>query len=144
MVAVVAVLLAGAGSAAFAGEPAKGPPVRTKQYEIELRVCQGDPLGSQAEGNVQILTRTAVMTLEGQTAQVQVGPGPLAPDGLGKDVGSVSLQVVPVSEKDGTIRLELGCSLSERTEPTNRGRPVREVSAHAKRDVAPGELFRMR
>jgi len=136
---VAAAFLTAIGSVAFAGEPAK-----TKQFVIEVCLYHGDPLGSKAEGNLEILSHPRLVTMDGQAASCMVGQKVTALETDGCDFVGTSFNVRPFARKDGVIRVELGCNVSEIVEQSEYHLETRTLAARRMVDVRVGETFKMR
>jgi hypothetical protein len=136
---VMVLAFVGFGSAAFSAEPTK-----TNQYLIELRVCHGDPLGSKADGNLDILSHPTIITVEGEAAQCMIGQKLTGIDADSPDFAGVSLKVRPVGQKDGAIHMEIGCKVSEVVEESEFHIETRVVCARRTLNVNMGETFKMR
>jgi type II secretory pathway component GspD/PulD (secretin) len=115
---------------------------KVKQYLIEVKVCRGDPLGTK--NTIEVLSRPAMMVLEGQPAKVMIGQTLVGFDSVTEDFVGVAIHCRPISEKDGTIRLEIGCQVAELVEQTNDHREIRVLSGRQNREVGRGETFKMR
>jgi hypothetical protein len=138
IIVAMAVALAGLGSV-LSAEPA-----RTKQYVIEIRVCQGDPLGSKAEGNLEILSHPTIGTVEGEAAQCMIGQKLAGVDANDPDFAGIAINVRPVGQKDGAVRLAIGCKVSDVVEQSEFHMETRVLSARRILDVRVGETFKMR
>jgi hypothetical protein len=136
---VAAALLTTFGSVALAGEPAM-----TKQFVIEVCLYHGDPLGSKTECNLEILSHPRLVTMDGQAASCMVGQKVTALETDGCDFVGTSFNVRPVARKDGVIRVELGCKVSEIVEQSEFHLETRTLGARRIINVRLGETFKMR
>lgn len=128
-------------------------PVAPQQYQIKVSVCDGDPLGSKAEGTVQVLAGPNLACLNGQSATFQCGGShmPKTPDGRVYAVPfGLGLKFTTNAQKDGTIRLDCEVTYSKKNDTLgiqvgNTLVPgiTSEVSTFV-RVVKPGEKIRVR
>ena len=94
------------------GEQKSAP---AKQLRINLRLLEGDPLGSVEAGTVEVLSQPQIITLEKQEASMSVGQEILVPsdDGRGEVAQyGVKIAIKPGAIKDGKARLDITASHS--------------------------------
>ncbi|HJZ58493.1 MAG TPA: hypothetical protein VKE74_26360 [Gemmataceae bacterium] len=80
------------------------------QFHITATVFKGDPLGSRAEGTVEVLSRPQIQVLPGQTGCVQVGgqvPVLRGTQAIEYNPTGLRLKVTPQPRPDGTVLLDL-------------------------------------
>jgi hypothetical protein len=78
------------------------------QYVIQVTVWKGDPLGSKAEGTVEVLARPQLVVCDRQTGFVQVGEqvAVTRPDGRPRfEFSGLTLKLTPAVQSDGTVVL---------------------------------------
>lgn len=116
---------------------------KQKQYVIEVRVCQGDPLGDQRD--IDVLARPTLMVPDGQPGLVNIGRtlARLDPD-TEDDFAGISLSCCARGVKDGNIRLEFSLRIAELVSETKDFREMRSWSARGRREVRHGETTRLR
>jgi hypothetical protein len=138
---VVLVMIAAAGG--LTDQP--GP----RQVRFDVRVCQGDPLGSRAEGTVKYIAEPSVVSSSGRSAVFRTGGavGVLDPDGRpGQEWVGAAVELLPICQPGGTIWV--GVNATHRWENAVQGQPGRptftEQGCRQARFVTPGETFRFR
>ena len=132
------------GSAGSPNEPAKTMPAKVKQYNIQLRVCQGDPLGSKQGGDVHTLSQPTMLTLEGKHGKAMAGQILPGYDPNSDEMVGVFLHVLPISEEDGTVKLEIGCRIIELVEKQEDRLEMRGFSVRETRTIERGETMKLR
>jgi hypothetical protein len=125
-----------------------------KQYRIEARLCQGDPLGSRQAGTVKYLAEPVLVTSSGRGASFWSG-GQIpvrGPDGkLSYEPVGTRVEVLPLGYPDGRVRVELNITRRE----VNLGLGVKTAAGEVVPGfteqqwrvawmAAPGEPFRFR
>lgn len=123
---------------AAADDPAPKPRV----FYFDLALKRGDPLGHPRDGTVEILTRPQVMTAEKQEARVLIGQSFFV-GGDYLDVGS-TIAILPEATAAGKLRLRLTVELSELVASGDDHATVRADRYLCVREVAAGELVRIR
>ncbi|MBX9584591.1 MAG: type II and III secretion system protein [Gemmataceae bacterium] len=87
-----------------------------QQYHIALTVYQGDPLGSEADGTLRVVSQPQVVVTAGSFGMVRCGqdvPVP-KPDGtVAADWAGVRLEVVPAAAPGGRVRVDLTAQVRE-------------------------------
>ncbi|MBX9623150.1 MAG: type II and III secretion system protein [Gemmataceae bacterium] len=83
-----------------------------QQYRIDMVVYQGDPLGSKAAGNLDILSRPILQVCLGQTGTVQVGQDFAFPATVVGEVPNtrpvgVAVRVTPRPAPGGAVLLRM-------------------------------------
>lgn len=113
------------------------------QYQVDIRVCTGDPLGSRAAGTLKVLSEPRLMVVEGQAGLVRSGgQALLEPDGEAVSVG-VELKVVVLSMTGETARVRIE-GANTTLEGVEKERSVKTVRSIATRDLKAGETTRIR
>jgi hypothetical protein len=139
------VLAAAVGLALLGTAGAAGPAPKERQYQIDLRLLQGDPLGSPEKGTAEVLTQPALQVAENQEGMVFIGQRVTA-DGKRLDAGC-SFRVVAASAAGGKVRLRVTVEATEVVEnPADRQPAVRTVVERTTftREAKPGETLRVR
>jgi Bacterial type II/III secretion system short domain len=111
---------------------------KVKHFVIEVRVCQGDPLGGK--GDITVLSRPTLMVSEGQPGMVSVRT---ALDGFDDFVG-IAVRCRATRAKDGAIRVEIFATIAELMDQSKERHEIRSCSARQERDLRHGETFNMR
>jgi hypothetical protein len=111
---------------------------KVKQFVIEVRVCQGDPLGDKSD--ITVLSRPTLMVIQGQPGMVSVRT---ALDGFDDFVG-ISVHVRATSAKDGEIRVEVAARIAELVHQSKDRHEIRSWSSRQVREVRHGETLKMR
>jgi general secretion pathway protein D len=87
------------------------------QVVIQMAVFKGDPLGSRDEGTLKCLSAPKIVTLDGQTAYVQIGGQVAIPEpGSGRvtyQPTGVTLKLTPKVQPEGTVLLRLESQITE-------------------------------
>jgi hypothetical protein len=144
LAAVAAMVL---GGPAVGDNKAAGP----RQLRFELRVCEGDPLGSQEDGTMLIRSQLQVITLENQPFSTFVG-GQIAVQVAEKRVHfrpvGQEIKCKPSAIKGGEIQLDLTYERSSVGGQVNLGDQMvpafNVISLQTRKVVKVGELVRLR
>jgi hypothetical protein len=142
--AVVMVLSLAAG--VHAAVPAAAP---AKQFRIEVKAYQGDPLGTRADGTVRCLVDAVVVTRSGSSAALLAGgQTPVQrPDGkLVFEETGLRTEILPLAYSNGVVWAEVSTTLrAVNVGLGNAGMPgFTEQNQRVARVVTPGEAFRVR
>src|SRR5438552_1231273 len=92
------------------GTSARAEAIPPVQCMIQVTVWKGDPLGSKAEGNVEVLSRPQVMVSDRQTGFVQVGEQVPVQGPGGKttfEFAGLALKLTPAVQPDGTVLVRM-------------------------------------
>src|SRR3954468_22728896 len=126
-----------------------GASVEPVQYQIDVKLFTGDPLGSRAEGTVKHLAEPRIVTRSGERASFRSGgevavkhpAGTLVLEPIG-----TSVEVLPTARPDGTILMDLGTTFrTVNARPGATGVPgFTERSVRLNRLARPGETFKVR
>jgi hypothetical protein len=138
LAAVVGLAVLGPGRAADAG-------AEVRQFVIDFRLLQGDPLGSPEKGTAQVLTQPSMRLLEMQEGRMFVGAR-VKVDGKRLDVG-YSFRAVAASAPGGKVRLRVTVEATDVVEnPADRQPVVRTVVERTTfhREAKLGEMLRVR
>jgi hypothetical protein len=125
-----------------------------RQYRVEVRLCQGDPLGSRAEGTVKHLAEPVLITTSGRGVNFwSGGQVPVrGPDGkVAYEPVGTRVEILPLGYPDGRVWVELNITHRE----VNVGLGIKtatgevvpgftEQATRTARFVTPGEPFRLR
>ena len=104
-------------------------------YLIEIKYVDYDP-----NGRVKVLSQPAVMTLEGQQAEVRVGQEVMSPTGTEKLVVGRMLRVTPL-RKDGKLFLDAEMVLSDIRKQSDDCLQTTFTGFHAIQAVESGKKF---
>jgi hypothetical protein len=124
---------------------AADPAAKGRRFQIDLRLLQGDPLGSPEEGTAEVLTQPSLHLVENQEGRVFTGQR-VKVDGKWLDVGR-SFRAVAASAAGGKVRLRIRAQAAGVVEdPTTRQQAVRtEVERTTfTREAKLGETLRVR
>ena len=113
--------------------------VQPRQYQIEVAVLSGDPLGSRAEGTIKSLAEPVIASLNGQQANFLLGSG-LPANGEKRAQVGIEAKLTVTAQPDGTARLDHKFALHQR-DPNGR---LRTDSREASQAVKFGEKIRVR
>jgi hypothetical protein len=117
-----------------------GPPVE-KQYQIDFKVLQGDPLGSLEEGTLKIVAEPTIVTLEKQAASFQSG-GVVKIDGDDVQTGLTG-KFTPEGAAGGTIRLSACFNYTQILSEKENSLQLQTNQAHFVRTVKSGQVVRL-
>jgi hypothetical protein len=137
---VVAVaLIIGGGSASTQGNPIPAGP---RQFQIDVSLLQGDPLGSREAGTIVALSRPTLRALEKQEACVHVAQ---LVDVVGESVGvGYRLRLVVEPAAEGKVRMRVFVELTtvaDKRDDQGRVRVDRNIYV---REARLGETLRLR
>lgn len=133
------------GLAVLGPAGAAEPGVKVPLFIIDLRLLQGDPLGSPEKGTAEVLTQPSVHLLEMQEARTFTGQR-VKVDGERVDVGN-SFRVVAASAPGGKVRLRVTVESTDVVyNPADRQPVVRTVVERTTftREAKLGETLRVR
>lgn len=142
VLALAAILVVGSTTPAGGDRPAVG-----RQIQFNLRVFQGDPLGSREAGTLKLLAEPCLVTREGYTCTFATGGEIAVPTATGGvELVTIGLQVEgkPGAVKHGKVYLDL--TLSETARAENAGERLR-FDTHSTRTITTvklGETFKLR
>lgn len=123
--------------------------VPAKEFLIDVRVCQGDPLGSREAGTIRYLAEPKVVTRSGRPAFFMAG-GHTPINGAGgklvfEETG-VRTEILPIAYSNGVVWAEVSTTL--RAVSVGLGNAempgFTEQTRRESRVVSPGETFRIR
>ena len=81
-------------------------PAKPREFRVEVAFCEGDPLGSVADGNVKRRVEAAVVVRDGRPAFTQEGTHVAfkGADGKAQKVWvGTRIEVIPVTQRDGKL-----------------------------------------
>jgi hypothetical protein len=111
--------------------------------QIDIVLCQGDPLGSRVEGTLKYLAEPRIVVEAGRPACFVTGWSPLD-DELDPKRPRTRIDLVATSDSKGKLRVEVKAAQGEtRARLPGQSRFV-EQTPGLSRLVAPGEKFRFR
>jgi pilus assembly protein CpaC len=89
--------------------------VNPPQLQIDVLVCQGDPLGSRAEGTVKYLAEPRIVTQSGRSAMFRTGASVLDPAGDRRSAEWVGTTVdfLPIAYPNGKVWVEVNATHRE-------------------------------
>jgi hypothetical protein len=135
--AIVALGLVPASATVSTGDTPK-----EKQYQIDVKVLEGDPLGSREEGTVHPLAQPCIVAVEKQEANVLVGQT-VKLDGE-EILAGVQIKIIPDRGKEGTIRLNMVFKCTEIVSEKEDSLLLQSNEARYFRTVKPGEVLRLK
>ncbi len=139
------VLAVVAGLALLGTAGAADPAAGGRRFQIDLRLLQGDPLGSPEKGTAEVLTQPSLHLVENEEGRAFTGQR-VKVDGKWLDVGR-SFRAVAASAAGGKVRLRVTVEAAGVAfDPTTRQLAVRtEVERNTfTREAKPGETLRVR
>jgi hypothetical protein len=142
LLAALAVALVGPGPS-IAGDPLAAP----KTLQFNIRVYEGDPLGTPESGTLKVLADTRLVTLENRPASLVMGGElPLARDG--KNIEYVqfgrTLECKPVMARDGKVHVDVNFSNTTVAANTTERIDLHAESARTLTTMKPGESLKLR
>ena len=116
--------------------------------QIDVLVCQGDPLGSRAEGTVKYLAEPRIVTQSGRSAMFRTGASVLDPAGDKKAAEWVGTTVdfLPIAYPNGKVWVDVNATHREARHGLGLpGQPgYVEQTLRISRIVTSGEKIRFR
>lgn len=140
---VVSACLCSVGTA----EPIPTTPVGSREYVIELRMLQGDPLGDEAAGNLKVLMSPSLVVGDNPEGWVSVQSGYDVKDGQKETKIAFEIRVTAHQQKDGSILVQLACEKSEEPKQSSDSELDSRHEVHTittKRRVHHGDVFKVR
>jgi len=119
-----------------------GGPPKERQYQIDLVIFEGDPLGSRAEGTLKIVAEPHQVTLDKRESSFHSG-GVEKIDGDEVRTG-LTAKITPEQSENGTIRLKVFLESTELLLSTEDHVLLQTNQARYFRTVKPGEVLRLR
>src|SRR5947208_5449440 len=131
------VLVVGAGDNARANEPVK-PPL----LQINLRLLEGDPLGSREAGTLKVLAEPKIVTLSGRAAEFICGLDSSAPVNGWQESG-FTFGIKPERCADGSIDVKV--DMTRRLVVERNGGDVRRQCDYSQyeRNARLGDMVRL-
>jgi hypothetical protein len=118
-----------------------GGPPKEREYQIDVKMLEGDPLGSGEDGTVHALSQPSMFTVEKQESRVQAGQT-LKLDGEEVFSGT-EMKITPQRGKEGTIRLSMVFKYTEIVSEKEDSLLLQTNEARYLRTVKPGEVLRL-
>lgn len=139
--ALAAVLLVGSQSTAADDKPSPA-----KQLQLNLRVLEGDPLGSREAGTLKVVADPRILTLENRPASFVSGGEIAVTDGDGMQLIQLGrmVEVKPGAVKDSKVRLDITLSNTTIAERTEERIQVHTESTRMISTVRLGEVVKFR
>ena len=121
-------------------------PAAAKQLQINLRLLEGDPLGSVEAKTIEVLSQPQIITLEGQAFACTIGQtiSVSTDEGAEPIQFGVNIQGKPGAVKDGKVRLDITASHSTLESQTKERVEIRTDEARAITTARLGEVVKLR
>jgi hypothetical protein len=123
------------------GEQKSAP---AKQLQFNLRLLEGDPLGSVEAGTVDILSQPQLITQEKQECSMFTGQEILAPAGAERVECGVKVRIQPGAIVGGKVRLDITASHSTLESQSKDRIEIRTDETRAITTVRLGEVVKLR
>ena len=122
---------------------------RPREFRVEVAFCEGDPLGSVADGNVKRRVEATIVVQDGRPAYTQEGTHVAfkGADGKAQKVWvGTCIEVLPLALRDGKLWIETNVKRCDTNfGPGATGLPgFTEQNVRHTRTVKPGDTFRVR
>jgi hypothetical protein len=136
-VLVLVCLLLGSGVVSAGDAPAKA-----RQFQIDLSVRQGDPLGSPEAGSLEVLAERKLITSEKQAAKFVQG----AEETIGDEVIRIgrTIRVTPERAEKGQIRLDVVMEKTDLLEESEDTAQWQTTQSRYTRWLKPGQVLKLR